>query len=297
MAEGENHQPIIIKKKKGGGHGHHGGAWKVAYADFVTAMMAFFLVLWLLNAVTEEQLNGIADYFAPPNISQSKSGAGGVLGGRALTDEGAKLAKAGKEAMTTPAPPPKPGEQVSAEEDKKGGVTKTERDEMAKEQAEFEKAKKALNQALQDSPELRQLSENLIVESTAEGLRIQLVDQQRTAMFPSGSSQLLDHTRKLMETVADVVREMPNDVAIAGHTDATPFRGRSGYTNWELSAARAAAVVRMLTMEGIEAERLAAVGYGQHQPVARNDTEEGRRRNRRGVLLVSRDASIRGALR
>ncbi len=261
MADGEN-QPVIIKKKvQGGGGGHHGGAWKIAYADFVTAMMAFFLVLWLLNSVTEKKLNGIADYFSPPNVSKSTSGAGGVLGGRALDDEGNRLGKGGKK-IENPSPPAKPGSNVT-EKKVQGGVSAdkdTEKTAAKKEQKKFNKAKKVLKQALQSSPELQKLSKNMLVQNTKEGLRIQLVDHKGTAMFPSGSARMKGHTKKLMRMVSAVAKRMPNEIAISGHTDAVPFAGaRKGYGNWELSTDRALAARRALIQNGVPQDRVKRV--------------------------------------
>jgi chemotaxis protein MotB len=252
----EKLQPIIVKKIKKGG-GHHGGAWKVAYADFVTAMMAFFLLLWLLNVTTDEQKAGIAEYFDPnPRISESKSGAGGLLGGLTIAPEGAQLRDA------TPVVPPesqldaalRPGESPRTQAEL--AEERREEEQRKREEAEFEKAEEALRQAIDASPELAELSKHLIVDMTPEGLRIQIVDQEGASMFPSGSAQMYERTRALIAKVGDVIKDMPNQVSVRGHTDSVPYRGAGGYSNWELSTDRANASRRVLLETGLPEARL-----------------------------------------
>ncbi|MBY0431329.1 MAG: hypothetical protein K2Q10_09035, partial [Rhodospirillales bacterium] len=199
MAENDK-QPIIIKRVKKGGHGHHGGAWKVAYADFVTAMMAFFLLLWLLNSVTQEQLLGIADYFAPTAMSKSTSGAGGILGGKTV-GEGAMSSNATAPTLALSLPPPTIGSGGEDLTDPKEGLSEKEfLEQMAeREQQQFEKAKEALEQAIKGIPELAKMANSLMVDNTPEGLRIQLVDSEGLAMFPSGSAQMYGYTRALID--------------------------------------------------------------------------------------------------
>ena len=175
MAMGE--APILIKKvKKAGGHAHHGGAWKVAYADFVTAMMAFFLLMWLINTTSPEQKRGIADYFAPASISESTSGSGGILGGTALGEDGAQGAgsQAIIEQMAPESPNPNDGsQQDAAKEMSPEASTEALREAiLQREQAAFASAAQSLRQALQDMPELAELSKNILIDQTPEGLRI-----------------------------------------------------------------------------------------------------------------------------
>lgn len=249
-------QPIIVKKIKKGG-GHHGGAWKVAYADFVTAMMAFFLLLWLLNVTTDEQKAGIAEYFDPnPRISQSTSGAGAILGGLTIAPEGAQVRD------TAPAVPPesqldaalRPGDTTLTQAEI--SQQQLEEEQRKREQAEFEKIEAELKQAIASSPELAELSKHLIIDMTPEGLRIQIVDQEGSSMFPSGSAQMYDRTRALMKQVADIIKGMPNQVSVRGHTDSVPYRGAGGYSNWELSTDRANASRRVLLESGLPENRL-----------------------------------------
>src|SRR5579884_3282409 len=177
-----NDAPIVIKRiKKSGADAHHGGAWKVAYADFVTAMMAFFLLMWLINTTSPEQKRGIADYFAPASVSETTSGSGGILSGTALGNDGSK--NAGTTPMIQDLAPdsrnPNDGKNKDASKATQQASTDELRQELAKrEDASFNSAAQSLRQALQDMPELTELSKNIIIDKTPEGLRIQLVDQE-----------------------------------------------------------------------------------------------------------------------
>jgi chemotaxis protein MotB len=314
MADDKSNHPtiIIVKKKKHGEHGHHGGAWKVAYADFVTAMMAFFLLLWLLNVTTEEQKQGIAQYFTPESASKSTSGGGAVLGGTVLA-KGQMPSATGGVVLGLPQnvvadeptdPPDEPKEQVKTDENV-GGKTEgekqsppakaevTEEDvkkELAKrEESEFAKAEHDLRQAIQDVPELRQLAQNLIIDRTPEGLRIQIVDQGRFAMFPLGSPAPLEHTRQLLALVAKAVQRLPNKIAVTGHTDATPYaQGGRPYDNWELSTDRANSSRRGLLDAGVSSRRITrVVGRADQEPLfADNPTDP---RNRRISIVLLRE--------
>jgi chemotaxis protein MotB len=251
MAE-EAKQPIIIKKIKKGGHGHHGGAWKIAYADFVTAMMAFFLLLWLLNSVTQEQLEGISNYFAPVSASKSTSGSGDILGGKTISEPGASQSSTSRDSVSVDLPPPKAGkgsQENQGASENKAESTQGEASEEALKQAEqqqFEKAKQDLKNTIAGIPNMKRLQESLMIDNTPEGLRIQLVDQDGLAMFPSGSAEMYLHTRRLLELVANVVASMPQQISVSGHTDAVPFVSDTGYSNWELSADRANSARRAL---------------------------------------------------
>src|SRR5262245_56348325 len=207
MAE-ESNQAVIIKKiKKGGGHGHHGGAWKVAYADFVTAMMAFFLLLWLLNVTTDEQKNAISNYFDPthPKVSEANSGAGGVLGGLSMAPQGAM-------ATTVQAITSQPSSSVNKRSSDKNDNTlnpnvskkaleKAKQVLRKQEEARFKEAEKKIKEAIEANPELKELAKNLLVDMTPEGLRIQIIDSEGKPMFASGSAQMYDYTQKLIEHV------------------------------------------------------------------------------------------------
>jgi chemotaxis protein MotB len=293
-------QPIIIKRVKKGGHGHHGGAWKVAYADFVTAMMAFFLLLWLLNAVTEEQLNGIFDYFTPIAASSSTSGAGGMLGGQAI-GEGAMQSQTGAVSVVA-LPPPTIGQGGEDLTDPNEGPSRDPTEEdidealRAREQAQFEQAADELEQLIQGIPELDQLSDSLMIDNTPEGLRIQIVDQDGLPLFPSGSAAMYGYTRRIIGLVARVVSRLPNEISISGHTDATPFNDASGYTNWELSADRALATRRTLQDFGVTEARVAKVtGQASNEPLLEDDPRAPQNR-RISIVLLRSDESTADAI-
>ncbi len=236
-------RPIIIKKIKKGGGGHHGGAWKVAYADFVTAMMAFFLLLWLLNVTTKEQKEGIAKYFDPsPQIAITESGSSGMLGGLTVSPDGAMTSDVQQMAPreeTQPTPPSQITEEQLEEENKR------------REEENFKKAEKAIQEAMKENPELQELEKNLKMDMTPEGLRIQIVDSDGKPMFPSGSAQMYERTQKLLAKVSEVIRKMPNEISVRGHTDSVPYSKGNGYGNWELSADRANASRRVLVASGV----------------------------------------------
>lgn len=288
-------QSIIIKKVKKVAAGHHGGAWKLAYADFVTAMMAFFLILWLLNSVTQEQLEGISNYFAPASTSATTSGSGDVLAGATMSAAPtAMMAKSTSPSVTVDLPPPKagtgPSDSEEQTEDSSGSLSENETEEMMErmEEQQFQDAKKKIRETIEGLPEFQQRVESLVIDSTPEGLRIQIVDQDSLAMFPSGSAQMLDHTRKLMKLVTNVVKEMPQNIAITGHTDSRRFSGGvHGYSNRELSADRANASRRALTEMGIDPKRLArVVGMAAQDPFVADDP--GNARNRRISIVLMR---------
>lgn len=237
-------RPIIIKKIKRGGGGHHGGAWKVAYADFVTAMMAFFLLLWLLNVTTEEQKKGIADYFDPnPKIATMESGANGMLGGLAISKDGAMVQDQKVSSPQQSDPALRPGQDPITDE-------KLKEENKKREEANFKKAEAALKKEMEADPELKELQKNVMMDMTPEGLRIQIVDQEGKPMFPSGSAEMYDRTKALLEKVAAVIRKMPNEISVRGHTDGVPYSKGGGYGNWELSADRANSSRRVLVAAG-----------------------------------------------
>jgi chemotaxis protein MotB len=320
-ASGTNQPPIIIKKKKRGGeHGHHGGAWKVAYADFVTAMMAFFLLLWLLNATTEEQRIGIANYFAPSVAPDASSGSNGVMGGQTITTDGAMVAQNSTPSVTVEidAPPAEtdgsdggaaptttqtdeaeqtaPAEQQAAQPaDPQTNASDREAQKLLKEleDEQFRQAEHQLRQAIQQVPDLKTLAQNLIIDRTPEGMRIQLVDQDRISMFANGSAKMEDYTKKLLDLVAQVVARMPNKISISGHTDSTPYQSDNGYSNWELSADRANAARRELLAAGLSPDRIAnVVGKADTDPLLPDDPSSPRNRRLSIVLLHEQPAQV-----
>ncbi len=298
-------QPIIIKKvrKKAGHAAHHGGAWKVAYADFVTAMMAFFLLLWLLNATTEEQMAGLADYFAPTVASVSVGGAGGVMGGRSMLSPGSADSSMTKPGVAVSLMPLEetdvpdyegdPGETPEGEPDSDsiGSSPLDERLLQQLEQMEFEKAETELREAIEASPELREFSENLLIDMTAEGMRIQIADAEQRSMFPSGSNEMYPHTRQLLDKIVQVISALPNDVAVIGHTDAAQYQSGHEYGNWELSTDRANASRRMLVELGFPEWRIArVVGMADQDPLILEDPFSPE--NRRISILLLRSSGF-----
>jgi len=280
-------QPIIIKKIKKSGGGHHGGAWKIAYADFVTAMMAFFLLLWLLNAVSQEQLEGIADYFAPTVSSTSQSGSGQILGGTTVAVDGALEDTVSRPSVTMDLPPPSAGsggeamqdEPVQAEVDAEEAKKKAE-------QEQFDNAEKDLKEALETLPEFQQMAQSLMIDNTPEGMRIQIVDQDGLSMFPSGSASMYEHTERVLGLVTEIIKKMPQDIAISGHTDAVPMGGDGTYTNWELSSDRANAARRGLLRLGVPEKRIArVVGKAATEPLLPDNPADAKNRRLSIVLM------------
>ena len=228
-------RPIIIKKiKKGGGGGHHGGAWKVAYADFVTAMMAFFLLMWLINTTSPEQKRGIADYFAPASVSETTSGAGGILAGTALGKDGAK--QNGSQSIVQDASPdakkPTEGQARDAAKASDPAADQLKEAQARKEAQAFASAAESLRQALQDLPELAELSKNIIIDQTPEGLRIQLVDQEGRSMFNTGTATPNDRAKILLRAISKVINQLPNRISIYGHTSASDGQGGKNESDW-----------------------------------------------------------------
>jgi chemotaxis protein MotB len=254
-------------------------------------MMAFFLLLWLLNSTTQEQRSGISEYFNAASMSRNTSSAGKILGWATITLDGPSKGKGAPIGLPIPTPE-KNTEKTDAEsEDKVNAGAKDERakdpdnagknkdqppEDMSEAQMKevmrkredkmFEQAEKALKRAVETTPGLRRLSENLVVERTAEGLRIQIIDQDKTSMFARGSSVPYQHTRQLLEVIAQVIAKMLNKVSLSGHTDGTPYARGASYTNWELSTDRAHATRRQLIHFGLKPERL-------RRMVGRADTE------------------------
>ena len=317
-AKGDGRATIVIRREEGGEHGHHGGAWKVAYADFVTAMMAFFLLMWLLNATTEEQRRGLADYFAPTNLlARSVSGSGQPFGGQTPNDTGNQTSTTGaitlqqgrlpivmdieEDESDTPARPvPRrdgpegvedterartvaaapPGARDGAEPPQGGpaetpdptpealGEAELRRELARREREAFDRAAEQIREAVAADPALADLARQLRVEQTPEGLRIQLLDTERQPMFALGGAAPNDRARALLARVAQATARLPNQVDIAGHTDATPFRGGGDRSNWDLSAERANATRRLLAEAGLPEARIRSVsGRADRDPL------------------------------
>ena len=295
MAYGDNAPTIIIKRVKKGGHaGHHGGAWKVAYADFVTAMMAFFLLMWLINTTSPEQKRGIADYFAPASVSQTTSGSGGILGGTGLSDNGPKNDGATSVvSQLAPEAPPNPTDQGKASKSGAAAANSTGATAAAAkaEEDEFKSAAESLRQALQDMPELAELSKQVIVDVTPEGLRIQLVDQEGRSMFDQGSAKPNDRARLLLRAVSKVIGQLHNRITVSGHTSAVVGADARAANDWSLSASRADAARGVLQEAGVDADRIYQVsGKANSDPLYPDDpTLPG---NRRIAITLLREKPV-----
>ncbi|CAL4867775.1 Motility protein B [Asticcacaulis sp. MM231] len=291
--------PVVIKKvKKVVGGGHHGGAWKVAYADFVTAMMAFFLLMWLINTTSPEQKRGVADYFAPANVSQSTSGSGGILGGQALGKDGDKNEGTMSfiEQMAPKPPETQDSDGQAAENTGKGAAgttadTDQETDSQKREQMAFQSAAESLRQALQDMPELAELSKNILVDQTPEGLRIQLIDQEGRSMFNENSIQPNDRAKLLLRAVAKVINQLPNRVSITGHTSGSVGQSGQNPRDWSLSSGRADASRAILQGAGVDQDRIAQVsGKAAKEPLYPDDPSLAG--NRRIAIVLVREAPV-----
>jgi chemotaxis protein MotB len=289
-------QPIIIKRIKKGGHGgHHGGAWKVAYADFVTAMMAFFLLMWLINTTSPEQKRGIADYFAPASVSETTSGAGGILSGSALGKDGSKSSGSSDviEELAPSSRNPNNGDSKDGSKAKTPAELAAEAKAEAQakaEEASFSSAAQSLRQALQDMPELAELSKNIIIDETPEGLRIQLVDQEGRSMFNQGQAVPNDRAKILLRAISKVINQLPNRISLYGHTSASPG-GAKPEGDWQLSAARANASRAVLQSAGVDGDRVYQVsGKANSEPLYPDDpTLPG---NRRIAIVLLREAPV-----
>ena len=287
----DEERPIIIKKIYKASHGSHGGAWKIAYADFVTAMMAFFLLMWLVSATTEEQKWGIADYFRPTMASTSNDGANSVLGGRSIAEDGAQ--SSGSVMVSVPNTPPRidtpdsSAPESPAESDPEYDVQLV----AEREEEMFLEAEIKLKESIADNPDLRELDEHIIIDRTTEGLRIQIVDREGRPTFRPGSAVINEHGRKILRQVAKVIAPLPNRITISGHTDAAGLRGRIGYSNWELSSDRANSSRRELLAGGLPRPRIYQVsGKAATEPLLPDDPYGAT--NRRITILLMREAPV-----
>jgi chemotaxis protein MotB len=244
-------QPIIIKRIKKGGHAVHGGAWKIAYADFVTAMMAFFLLMWLLGSTTEGDKKGIADFFnSPLKVS--------LLGGGAGSGDSSSVVRGGGTDLSRTSGQVKAGD-IDAKR-KTVQLKALKADQRRAEIAKLEALKKKVEKVLDASPKLAAMKSQIRLDMTRDGLRIQIVDEQNRAMFDSGSAVVKPYMRELLREIGAVLAEVPNRLTMEGHTDAQPFGGGDrGYSNWELSSDRANASRRELIAGGLPDDRVLQV--------------------------------------
>ena len=256
--------PIIVKKITIVAAGHHGGAWKVAYADFVTAMMAFFLLMWLLGSASQGTLNGIAEYFKTP-LKVAMSGGDGA-------GDATSVVKGGGNDLTK----------------KAGQVNKSSKEQERKvlEKQALDNLQQKIQSSVEQSQVLKDYKNQMKLEMTPEGLKIQIVDEQNRPMFDSGSSRMLPHTRVLLQQLAQQLNQLPNRISISGHTDATPFgNGQNGYSNWELSADRANTARRELVAGGLQDDKvMRVVGVAAANPLIKSNVFSPE--NRRITIVV-----------
>ena len=254
----EQKAPIIIKRIKKAAGGHHGGAWKIAYADFVTAMMAFFLLMWLLGSTTKGDLEGIAEYFKTPLKVAMQGGSG--------SGDSSSVIKGGGADLTRKSGQINRGE-TSAE--KKSYNLKAAQAELERREVEkLKQLKVRLEQAIEANPTLKQFKRQLLIDITDEGLRIQIVDEQNRPMFNLASAELQPYTKIILREIGKVLNDVQNRISLSGHTDAVQYSNAGrGYSNWELSADRANASRRELIAGGMnEGKMLRVVGLASSVP-------------------------------
>ncbi len=317
----------IIRREEVVEDGHHGGAWKVAYADFVTAMMAFFLLMWLLNATTEAQRRGLADYFSPSaSVNVQRSGTGRPLGGASPFTEGMAISDRGTVAVMNANAPPVdedddgsdtlatktvhaeaqagPGQATDASGVVSGtgaqagqahSLAQTAETKQAaeqarrQEQASFAQAADEMRRAVAADPELAPIARQLAVDLTPEGLRVQIRDSEGLPMFANGSPEPNERARTVLKRLVPTLLRLHESVAVAGYTDSTPYAGGAGRTNWDLSADRANATRRILTEAGLPDGRIKDVtGHGDRDPLLPASPEAAP--NRRIAILLIRSA-------
>ncbi len=266
-------RPIIVKKVTVVEAGHHGGAWKVAYADFVTAMMAFFLLLWIVGATTEKQRKGIADYFSPTLVKTRQGSAGsanGLLGGSSLTEKD-NLPHAGGTGTKTITIP-----RDSTGGNREGG-TPIKRTSLARE---------ALNRKLQSTAELRKLAKQIRMVDTTEGIRIDMVDDADFSMFRLGTTILTPQAQELLKAIAEAIGKDGGPLTVRGHTDAVPYRDGVPGNNWSLSAGRAEATRQQLIGDGVPDDRFKRIeGVADKELLIPQDPHDPR--NRRISITIA----------
>jgi chemotaxis protein MotB len=262
MAE-EGLRPIIVKRIKKGGHGHHGGAWKIAYADFVTAMMAFFLLMWLLGSTTKGDLNGISEYFKTPLKVAMQGGSGSGDSSSVIPGGGKDLTR--KEGQVKLSDDPTVSKKTF-------NLTAAKAELERQETARLQQLKEKIEAKIESNPLLKKYKNQLLLDFTSEGLRIQIVDEQNRPMFALASAQLQPYTREILQEIGVVLNDVPNKVGLSGHTDSTPYFTDAGYSNWELSADRANASRRALVAGGMaDTKILRVVGLASAAHLDRQD--------------------------
>ncbi len=246
----DSQRPIVVKRVKKSAHGHHGGAWKIAYADFVTAMMAFFLLMWLLGSTTSGDLKGISEFFQTPLKV--------ALGGGSGSGDSSSLIKGGGKDLTRTEGQVKQGE--IREEKKVINLKAAEAERARKERLQLGELKNRIERAIEGNAALQQFRKQMMLDITTEGLRIQILDKLNRPMFSIGSAQLQSYSRDILREIGKSLNDVSNRISISGHTDAQPYAGgNKGYSNWELSADRSNAARRELIGGGLDESRIVRV--------------------------------------
>ena len=281
--------PIIVKKIIDEGHaGAHGGAWKIALADMMTAMMAFFLLMWLLGASNADQRKSIADYFKPTSLTKSAitvnntSGSTGLMGGQSIIDETAlPLAAAQTSLFQVLQPRENTGSKDSdKDKEKSDALSQEEKARIASEsdKSNFEKLEKELKEKLSQNSELAKLKENVVFSREKDGLRIEIIDKADFSMFGLGDTQLTPKSMALIEEISRSLAVMPNSIRVRGHTDAQAFAG-TGRNNWSLSAERADITRQIMIRKGVEESKITRIeGVADKEPFVASDPLDSRNR-------------------
>ncbi|MCQ4347273.1 flagellar motor protein MotB [Pseudomonas stutzeri] len=271
----EHDRPIIIVRRKKVSHGHHGGAWKIAFADFMTAMMAFFLVMWILASSDEKTQQAVAEYFSTPLLVA-------MAGGNKSTASNSAIPGGGPDPMHAD------GERMR--------VDIRERTRSSDEQARLQNLKERIESTIEADPVLRELKEQIRTDLTPEGLRIQLIDSEQRPMFEVGSARVAPYLSNLLRTIAPLLNELPNSIQITGHTDSRPYPGgEAGYGNWELSSERANASRRELVAGGLALSKLLRVA-GMADRIPYDDSDPHDPMNRRIAVIVLDKRTAAGIL-
>ena len=255
----DSQRPIVIKRIKKVSGGAHGGAWKIAYADFVTAMMAFFLLMWLLGSTSKAKLEGIAQYFQTPLKVALAGGSG--------SGDSSSVIKGGGTDLTRSVGQVKEGE-IEGKKTINLDASRAKKQLEAQEALRLQDIKAKLDKAVASNPKMQQFKKQMKIDITSDGLRIQIIDDQNRPMFDSGGAVMKSYTRDILREIGKTLNEVPNRISLSGHTDAVPYAGgEAGYSNWELSADRANASRRELIAGGLEDGKvLRVVGLGSAIP-------------------------------
>ena len=288
---GHNQPPKIIYKKIyiGGGGGHHGGAWKVAYADFVTAMMAFFLLMWLLGATDEKQRKGIADYFAPTLLTSKSEGIGGngPAGGESVASSAKLGPKPGSGFMQAIVQPTDGAGGAKFGSGEKGSLRSPKI--VAEDQKNFEELKKQVEEQMRANGSLAKLAKHIRFVMTQDGMRIDLIDDADYSMFGLGTTALETEASRLIGTVAAAIRRTANPLMIRGHTDSLPYGDPRAMNNWMLASGRAEATRRRLLLGGIPEGRFERIeGVADREPIVADNPQDPRNRRVAITLLYRR---------